>query len=148
MTYVLEWQIGEDRSPTSLMRQVRVFKNANGLKAFLRSRAFRRRAGPELRLMYRSGESRQSQVITTIEAALGWDPIRSRLPPPLVHAIWTDKLTALSVRALLVERLRKELVEAKELGLLSLDDVDMLVAALEAMLAAQELASGGSERSR
>jgi len=135
MSYVLEWRMrGSNSQALSIVRQVRVFRNAGGLKAFLRSRRFRRHSAPELRIQLRVRDSTAEEVLTTIEAALGWDPSCSRLPPPLVQSQWARELSALSVRAMLVDRCRQELQSAQQLGLLSVEQITCLVTALEAML--------------
>lgn len=135
MSYILEWRVSSSESQAlSIVRQVRVFRNAGGMKAFLRSRRFRRHAAPELRIQLRARDSTAEEVLTTIEAALGWDPACSRLPPPLVQSRWAREISALSVRAMLVDRWREELHSAQQLGLLSIEQVTSLLATLEAML--------------
>lgn len=136
MAYVLEWQTDEDRDPLCLIRHVRVFRNAGGLKAFLRSRAFRRLAGSEVRLQHRARDQRPDAVISTIEGVLGWDPAASRLPPPLAGSAWAEALTAISLRGHLVERLTAELSTAQHLQLLTEAQAQKLIDALKGMLLA------------
>lgn len=136
MAFILEWQTDEDRDPLCLIRHVRVFRNAGGLKAFLRSRAFKRLARGEVRLQHRARDQRPDAVITTIEAALGWDPTISRLPPPMVGSAWAEALTAISLRGHLVERLTAELATAQHLRLLTDAQAHKLIDALKDMLLA------------
>lgn len=136
MAYILEWQTDKDRDPMCLIRHVRVFRHASGLKAFLRSRAFRRLAGSEVRLQHRSRDLQPEAVITTIDAVLGWNPAVSRLPPTLVGSDWAEALTAMSLRGHLVERMTAELGTAQQLRLLSDEQALALLRLLKEMLVA------------
>lgn len=135
MAYVLEWQAGIDSDPRSLIRHVRVFRDAGGLKAFLRSRAFQRLAGPELRIEYRPRGRRPHAVITTCAAALGWDAGASRLPPPLVRSAWSETLSAMALRAQFTQRVVEVLRAGVEMQLLREEDFDLLAATLREILA-------------
>lgn len=135
MSYVLEWITGNSSNRSSIVRQVRVFRHANGIKAFLRSRAFQRHAGAEIRIQLREGHSTSDEVITSVDSALAWDLVSSRLPEPLPDSNWKRELSSLTVRAGLVRRWRTELEAAEQLGVLEVDQVVTLVAALEIMIA-------------
>lgn len=135
MSYVLEWRLtGSKSDGLSIVRQVRVFRNAGGLKTFLRSRRFRRLAAPELRIQLRARDADAEEVITTIDAAMTWDPGSCSLPPPLLQSQWERELSALSVRAMMIDRWREELHSAQQLGLLNVEQIRALLGALEAML--------------
>lgn len=136
MAFILEWQADEDRDPLCLIRHIRVFRRAGALKAFLRSRAFRRVAGSEVRLQHRVRGQRPDAVITTIEAVLAWDPADSRLPPPLMGSAWAEALTAISLRGYLIERMTAELGTAQRLKLLTDAQVQALIQTLNEMLLA------------
>lgn len=135
MSYVLEWITGNSGNRSSIVRQVRVFRHANGIKAFLRSRAFQRHAGAEIRIQLREGRSTSEEVITSVDSALVWDPGSIRLPEALPDSNWKRELSSLSVRAGLLRRWRTELEAAEQLGVLEVDQVVTLVAALEIMIA-------------
>lgn len=148
MSYLLEWQTDEDRDPLCLVRHVRVFRNAGGLKAFLRSRAFQRLAGSEVRLQHRARGQKPEAVITTIAAVLSWDPGAQRLPPALADSAWAEALTALSLRGQLIERMAAEFGTAQRLDLLSADQAQQMLALLHMLLTqhAQTRLPGGPAR--
>ncbi len=135
MSYILEWQAGAVHDPSWLIRQLRVFRSASGLKTFLRSRAFRRLASEEIRLQRREGGRVGVAVITTVTATLGWSPEASALPPPLVHSAWADALNAMNVRGHLIERMAAELGTAVALDLLTREQIAALMSTLQIMLA-------------
>lgn len=146
MAYLLEWQTDEDRDALCLIRHIRVFRGAGALKAFLRSRAFRRQAGNEVRVQHRARRVRPEAVVTTIEAVLAWNPEASCLPLPLAHSAWAEALTAISLRGHLVEHLAAELGTAQRLALLSEHQVAALLAELRAMLAENAARALSAER--
>lgn len=141
MGYLIEWVTESSAELPGLVRQVRVFKNAGGLKAFLRSRHFRKHAGPELRVQIRGKATHSQEVITTRDAILNWDPGKSRLPEPLLQSNWAKDLAALNFRAVLIQRWRAELQIATGLKLLNENQVATLVGALELMLEGSERAT-------
>lgn len=137
MGYLLEWVVGSGGDNHCLIRQVRVFRNGKGLKAFLHSQHFRRHAGGELRIQIRHRDLRCEQVITSLHEALAWDPTTTRLPPALQASNWQRDVAAMGFRASLLQRMTVELDEARSLGLLSGDQTSTLISSLERMLTAK-----------
>lgn len=134
MAYLLEWNSHSSGDARSLVRQVRVFRSANGLKAFIRTRAFRKIASAELRVELRSRRNTLASAITTAENVLAWNTQESRLPAALQDSAWAKELRNMTVRASFLQNWHRDLQSAEKLGLLKEDQVTVILAALEIFL--------------
>jgi hypothetical protein len=137
---VLEWR--EPGPPAGdeagVVSQVRVFRGAAAVKAFVSQRGFARVAAIEFRLTERKGAVAVASVITSRAAILGWDERLYALPAPLTASLWMRDLDRLGALAQVRRQLTEALAQAVAARLLTHGASQQVRALFEALIGSSD----------